>query len=305
MNLNLKQLKAFVAVYQTRKFSSASERLFLTHSAISVLIRQLESEVGQRLFDRTTRTLRPTAAAHELYPIAERVLRELNTISEHFSSFSQGAEGRLNFAVTPVIAVNIAPKAITMFAEQYPGVQVVVEDCTPDQFAERLLSDQVEFGIGTPEQVTSEFECETLIKGYLCAVMRTNEPLARSEYVRWTDLKGHPVIAVKPGYGIRHSIDAAVGESGASVRYVHEVSHLMTALAFAAEGMGIAILPSSLASQARYPQLVARRLISPTVTRDICVMTKRGATLSPAADAFLSLLRAGLGDGRIPYTPAF
>ncbi|MCJ0765758.1 LysR family transcriptional regulator [Variovorax terrae] len=305
MNINLKQLKAFLAVYQTRKFGSASERLFLTHSAVSVLIRQLESEVGQRLFDRTTRTLRPTAAANDLYPIAERVLRELGSINEHFKSFSSGAQGRLTFAVTPVIAVNLAPKAIRAFSELHPGVQVIVEDCAPAQFAERLLSDQVEFGIGTPEQITSEIECETLIKGYLCAVMRVTDPLARDELVRWVELKGQPVIAVKPGYGIRHSIDAAVSESGANIRFAHEVSYLMTALAFAAEGMGIAILPSSLVSQVKYPQVVARRLVAPTVTRDVCIMTKRGATLSPAADAFLALMRAGLSDGRIPLTPAF
>lgn len=305
MNINLRQLKAFIAVFQTRKFGTASERLFLTHSAVSVLIRQLESEIGQKLFDRTTRNLRPTAAALDLYPIAERMLRELHSINEHFSSFTKGAQGKLTFAATPVIAVNVASKAVALFQEQCPGAQIVVEDCNPDEFPNRLLSDQVDFGIGTPEQLTSELECETLIKGYLCAVMRANDPLARNEVVRWTDLNDHPVITVKPGYGIRHSVDRAVAESGARLRYAHEVMHLMTALAFAAEGMGVAILPSSLMSQLRYPQLVSRRLVSPAVVRDVHVITRRGVTLSPMATEFLSFLRAGLAEGRIPISPAF
>ncbi|MCC6581521.1 MAG: LysR family transcriptional regulator [Phycisphaeraceae bacterium] len=304
-NINLRQLKAFIAVFQTKKFASAAERLFLTHSAVSVLIRQLESEIGQKLFDRTTRNLRPTAAALDLYPIAERILRELHSIGEHFSSFTRDARGKLAFAATPVIAVNVVAKAVALFQEQRPGVQIVVEDCTPDQFPGRLMSDQVEFGIGTPEPLTSEFACETLIKGYLCAVMRTNDPLARNDVVSWTDLNDQPVIVVKPGYGIRHVVDRAVAESGARLRYTHEMMHLMTALAFAAEGLGVAILPSSLMSQIRYPQLVSRRLVSPVVVRDVYVITRRGMTLSPLASEFLDFFRTGLSEGRLPFSPAF
>ncbi|HCB75296.1 MAG TPA: hypothetical protein DEP91_03860 [Sphingomonas bacterium] len=73
----LKQLRAFVAVYQLRKLSAAATQLFLTQSAISVLIRQMEDGLGTRLFDRTTRSLQPTPAAHEAVQVAERILRDL------------------------------------------------------------------------------------------------------------------------------------------------------------------------------------------------------------------------------------
>src|SRR3954454_19077415 len=77
---SIRQLRAFRAVYHLRKVSAAAEQLALTQSAISVLIRQLEDGLGTRLFDRTTRALRPTAAAVEALPTVERVLRDLDSL---------------------------------------------------------------------------------------------------------------------------------------------------------------------------------------------------------------------------------
>lgn len=305
MNANLKQLKAFVAVYQTRKFSLAAERLFLTHSAVSVMVRQLEDEIGQKLFDRTTRTLRPTPAGDELYPIAERVLRDLAAIGQHFTRFSAASTGIVRLAVTPALAVSLVPWAVRELMTSHPGVQVVVEDCGPDQFVERINSDTVDFGLGTPELVTSDLECEALIKDQLCIVCAASHELAREEKVRWVDLDGQPIIAVKAGYGIRRSIDAAAAEAGVSLRFAHEVSFLTTALAFAAEGLGVAILPSSLVPITRYPHLVARRLSAPTVTRDVSIVRKQGTTLSPASAAFIALLRTALANGRLQITQSF
>jgi DNA-binding transcriptional LysR family regulator len=304
VNINLRQLKAFVALYQSRNFAAAAERLFLTHSAVSVLIRQLEAEIGEKLFDRTTRTIRPTAAANDLLPLAERALREVSAIDEHFRGFSSGTLGKVSFAVTPALGVNFAPRAMRLFIEANPNMQVALEDCAPDQFVKRILSEQVEFGIGAPELVTSDIDCVPLIRDHLGLVLRANDPLARNERVLWTDLKDQPVIALKPGYGIRHLIDAALIEAGVSLRFAYEVSFLATALALAAEGLGVAVLPVSLTSDSRYPQLVARRLASPTVTRDICIVTKHNATLSPAAQVFLAFLKSALSDGRIVFAPA-
>ena len=88
MNANfsptLRQLRAFLAVYQMRQLSAAAQKLFVTQSAVSMLIRQLEEGLGTRLFDRTTRSLKPTAAAEEMLSTVERVLRDVDSLSADF-----------------------------------------------------------------------------------------------------------------------------------------------------------------------------------------------------------------------------
>ena len=76
-NLTLRQLRAFAAVAKLGSFTAAATRMHLTHSALSVLVRELERELGARLFDRHTRRLLLTEAGHELLPYATRVLADL------------------------------------------------------------------------------------------------------------------------------------------------------------------------------------------------------------------------------------
>src|ERR1700761_5418438 len=135
----IRQLRAFVAVYQLRKLSAAAEQLFVTQSAVSMLIRQLEEGLGARLFDRTTRSLQPTAAGTEMLAAAERVLRDVDSLSASFGELSGLQRGRVCLAITPTLASFLMPAAIRRFGSAHPQVRIVVDDCAPDQFISRII----------------------------------------------------------------------------------------------------------------------------------------------------------------------
>ena len=105
----LRQLRAFAAVYQLRKLSAAAEQLSLTQSAVSVLIRQIEQGLGARLFDRTTRSLAPTQAAREAIVVAERVLRDVDSLGEGLRDLTGLRRSRVCLAVTPTLAEILLP----------------------------------------------------------------------------------------------------------------------------------------------------------------------------------------------------
>ena len=149
---NLRQLRAFRAVYQLRKLSAAAEQLALTQSAVSVLIRQLEDGLGTRLFDRTTRTLRPTAAATEALAVVERILRDVDALGAGLRELGTLRRGRVSVAVTPTLGEILLPRVLQRFGKQHPGIQVVIDDCSPDQFVARVVGEQVDLGLGTPER---------------------------------------------------------------------------------------------------------------------------------------------------------
>lgn len=292
--LTVKQLRAFVAVYQLRGLSAAAAQLFVTQSAVSVLIRQMEQGLGVRLFDRTTRSLQPTPAANEAIEVAQRVLRDIDSLGTGLSDLSALRRGRVTVACTPTLARILLPPAISRFVRQHPGIHVDIDDCAPDQFIARLIAEHADFGLGTPDMAGDGVQMQRLMNDHLSLVCRTDDPMASRKTVRWKDLDGVPVTTVRPGYGVRPLIDQSAARAGIRLNVAHEVALLSTALWMTACGMGPSVMPAAYVNYSQDPTLVTRPLVSPKVSRDIYVLVKSGRSLSPAAQAFVLILKAGL-----------
>jgi DNA-binding transcriptional LysR family regulator len=289
---SVRQLRAFVAIYHGGQLSAAAEQLALTQPAVSVLLRELEERLGVRLFDRTTRSLRRTEAADEAIVHAERVLAELDALGTAMADLASGRRGRVRVAATSTIAQTLLPQAMLRFLEIHAQVQVTIDDCAPGQFVEKILNEQVDFGVGTLDGKVAGLEERVFVRDHLSAIADRGVRFPNAEQLSWKQLAAHPLITVKPGYGVRGSIDRAAAEADAALRIVHEVTLLGTALAMAANGLGVAVLPASILAHAGYPRLVARRLVRPVVARNVSVVLKRGRSLSPSAAAFAGLLDA-------------
>ena len=290
----IRQLRAFLAIYRLRKLGAAAEQIFVTQSAVSVLLRQIEEGLGTRLFDRTTRSLQPTQAAHEVATVAERILRDVDSLGTAFSDLGDLRRGRVSLAITPTLAGILLPAAIRSFNTQYPDVTVVVDDCAPDQFSARVLGEHVDFGIGTPERVGGELELQTLMRDELCLVCQSDHPLVKIRTLRWRDLAGHAVVAGRPGYGVRQLVDVAAATAGVSLSVVNEISFLSTGLWMSASGIAPSIMPSAYARYSHYRELVVKKLHTPLVSRDIFIVTKKGRSLPRACERFVEVLRSEL-----------
>jgi DNA-binding transcriptional LysR family regulator len=291
---SMRQLRAFAAVYHLRKVSAAAEQLAVTQSAVSLSLRQLEDGLGARLFERTTRTLQPTQAAHEAIVLAERILRDADTLGAGMRELSALRRGRVALAITPTLAELLLPEALLRFRERHPGIHVAVDDCAPDQFVARVVGAQADFGIGVPEQAGADVDTETLVRDHLALVCHPTHPLAARRRLRWADLAEQALITVRPGYGVRPLIDASAARAGVRLRVVHEVSFLSTALWMARAGLAAAIMPAAYARTAPAGALAVRPLSAPRVSRDICIVTRRGRGLTPSAQALVDQIRATL-----------
>ncbi|MEJ7929479.1 LysR family transcriptional regulator [Ramlibacter sp. AN1015] len=293
--LTLKQLRAFVAVYKLRRLSAAAAQLYVTQSAVSMLIRQLEEELGVRMFDRTTRSLQPTPAANDIIEIAQRVLRDIDSLSAGIDDVSALRRGRVIVACTPTLAEVLLPPVIREFSQLHPHIYVNVDDSAPDQFVARLIGEHADFGIGTPDRAEEGVRTERLVGDHLSVVCRADSPMAARKSVRWKDLDGVAVITVRPGFGVRPLIDQSAARAGIRLNVAREVSLLSTALWMTSCGMGPSLMPAAYVRYSRDPDLVTRPLIGPRVSRDIYVLVKEGRSLSPAAQQFVDVLHAHVG----------
>ncbi len=292
---SVRQLRAFVAVYYSGHVSAAAEQLALSQPAVTVLLRELEDRLGVRLFDRTTRTLRRTDAAAEAIAYAERALAELEALGTSMAELSGSRRGRVRIAATSTIAQTLLPAAVRRFQDLHPGVKVTIDDCAPGEFVETILGERVDLGIGTLEGPLAGLQEEVFVHDRLSAVAIAGPGFEPGTPITWKQLAALPVITVRPGYGVRRRIDRAADKAGVTLAIEHEVSLLTTAVAMAASGLGVAVVPASILIPAQYPQLTARPLTRPSVERSTAVVFKQDRSLPPPARAFADLLAREFG----------
>lgn len=293
--MTLRQLHAFVLVCQLGGFSRAAERMHVTQSAVTLLIKQLEAALGVILFDRSTRTLRLTSAAKEALPIAERILRNGDLLKDSLKALTDRSGGVVNLAVTVGVAAAFISRVVAAFQNRYPKITVALQDLSPDQLVMMTLAEEVEFSIGTLDNDVPDLDTTTLLERPLCVVCHNRSGLSSQKTVTWDRLTDQPVITIKAGTGIRRLIDETLAIRGKRLVPVYEVSLVTTALAMTAEGLGVSVFPPYLVSPLQYPHLITRPLIDPTVPRRLSIISKRGRTLSHASQSFIEVTRQTIG----------
>ncbi|MBV7485824.1 LysR family transcriptional regulator [Bordetella sp. BOR01] len=298
MTPTLRQLQAFAHVYRLGSLTQAAQAMHVTQSAASVLLQQLEEALGVRLFDRTSRTLRPTDAAHEAYAMAQRVLRDVDQLVGNARGLADRRRGLLHFAVTTSVAATLMPVVIEQFQQRYPDIRLVMHDMSPDRLIAPVLEQDVEFSIGTPDARAPGITLTPLLRDQLGVVCRDDSPLAIRKRLRWRDLREFPLITVRHGNGIRTLIDSAMSQTGIDFHPAWEVSFLSTALALTARGLGVSVLPGYLVSGFQYPNLLTRPLHEPAVERSLYLVTRKAHALSPAATALIGIFNEMLAQPR-------
>jgi DNA-binding transcriptional LysR family regulator len=286
---SVRQLRALVAVYYTGSVSAAAQELALTQPAVTVLLRELEERLGLKLFDRSTRALRHTEAATKAMGYAERALAELSAMTAAMAELSGVHEGRVRVAATAAVAQALLPPAMQVFLERHPRIKLEIEEVAPGDFVEAVLTERVDFGVGTLEGPVAGLRDEALVREPLVAAALESDQFQGGSPMTWKQLSSFSLVTVRFGYGVRGRIEAAAKEAGVSLQIAHEVSLLRTAVSLAAHGLGVIVAPPSMV--AHEPRLVTRRLTRPTVERVIGIVSKQERSLSPAAAAFADVLK--------------
>lgn len=297
INPTLRQIEAFVLTCSLNSITAAADRMQLTQSAVSILIRQFEIGLGARLLDRTTRTLRPTAAGLEALPRAQKLLRDRDALVSSVRGLVDIERGRVSFAVTAAVASALMPAALAEFKRRHPDIEIAMQDVAPDRLVAKVLSEEVEFSIGTVTTDSRDIALETLLSDRLSAICRRDAPIAQRGEVSWEEALREPCISVAPGTGIRELIDKTLASRGKTLAPAYEVAFLTTALSMTAMGLGISITPGYLVAHLQYPMLVAIPLRNPVVRRSLTVISRAGRSLSPAARSFVDLVKGLNADG--------
>ncbi|MDE5445059.1 LysR family transcriptional regulator [Bradyrhizobium sp. CSA207] len=296
MNTTLRQLLAFTGVYRTHSITRAARELGITQSAASLLIQQLEVQLGVKLFDRSTRSVQPTLAADEAFHAAERMLGDARGLSRRMRDLAQARAGRVAFVASAGAASALLPAVLAKFGATYPDIEIDMQDVAADDLVPRLIATDAEFAIGSVEGEIAEMTIETLTRGRLSAIGRRTADFAARRALTWDELAQLPTIAMRRETRIRMQIDQALGAQGKHLAPTYQVTLINTALAMTAQGLGLAILPATMLPADQFPTLIAKPLVRPAITRPVSLLQRQGRTLSPAAQAFVATARTVLAE---------
>lgn len=288
MNVTLRQLQAFVLVAQTRSFTQAAGAMHITQSALSLLVRELESVLDARLVNRTTRSISLTEVGEEFLPSVQRVLAELQHAIGNVDKLLAKERGRVIVAAPLVLSGALLPDIFVSFRERYPGIQLLLKDTLPDHVLPLVRSGAADLGIGTFHKAHGDLHRVLLFKESFVAVFTRKHPLAGSDrkHLRWSDLKDQPVLTLQRGSVFHDLAEKGFAAAGLTLEPALEASYVGTLLGMVRAGLGVAIVPGYATALGDRASLVWKPLERPVVEREVVMVHRNTTALSPAAQAF-------------------
>jgi DNA-binding transcriptional LysR family regulator len=291
INYTLSQISAFLAVAETKSFRLASERLHITQSAVSTRVNELEKQLGVKLLNRTTRSVSITKHGERLSEIAIRVLGELQEAVESIHSEAMLEQGLLVISCMFSVAETFLPELMRDFKRRYPSIQVELRDTVGDGTVDLVTAGHADFGIYTPVVGQEDIVFEPLMEDELFVVARLDHPMARVRSITLAEVTQHDMIGPSKQTGLRRTIDNAFNTANLTFSPRQEAAGIATVLRLVENGFGMAFIPGIFSSRIDLSVCRKIKLENGKINRILGIVTSKGRSLSPAAAAFLDLLR--------------
>jgi DNA-binding transcriptional LysR family regulator len=197
VDLDTRLLRAFVTVAEELNFTRAAERLFVAQQALSSQVQQLETRLGAKLFERTTRKVTLTADGERLLPHAVAVLRALDAGVEELAAALRATRSTLRVGLSGTAMVPVVNETLRVFGERHPGVELQVSNAGLERPAAGLHEGEVDVAFVRPPFRDDGLSMVTVLDEERYAILRDDHPLATREFVRPEDLVHEPWIWVE------------------------------------------------------------------------------------------------------------
>jgi DNA-binding transcriptional LysR family regulator len=293
--MEIRHLATFKAVADRLSFIQAAQDLHYAQSTVSAQIASLEEELGVRLFDRLGRRILLTEAGEALYPYAGRMLELAQTARAEVMEEAE-VTGSLSVRVPESLAVHRLQPAIAEFRRRMPKVLLSFITCAQESLLRDLASGVVDLAFLLSESMSSaDLEMEALAYEELVLVAAPDHPLAAAAKLSTADLAGHTLLLTRVDCSYRRVLERMLAELGAQTGMLVEFNSVAAAIACAANGQGVTILPRMAAAES-LSRGDLRELAWEEKGLEVAVLMiwHRERWLSPAQKCFMDAARQGL-----------
>jgi DNA-binding transcriptional LysR family regulator len=290
LNVELRQLIAFKEVASQSSFTAAAAHLRLTQSAVSQQIKALEDEYGVVFFDRSGRLVRLTDAGRVFQTHVERILAQVENARVEMAEMAGGTRGRCRLASLPSIAAYILPRAVAIFQQRYPDVELQLMEALQVHLLEWVQQGTVDFSILSLPVHDPHLQSITLLHDDFVLMVPKDHVLAGRRKVRLAALVDERFIQFPKGAGGRELFIDACHQVGFEPRSVFESDDRETILGLVAAGVGVTSVPRRIAQHTRMDGPVIVDIVEPRIVREVGIVWRHNRYLPQAARHLIALL---------------
>jgi LysR family cyn operon transcriptional activator len=287
--MELRHLRYFSALAGSLSFTRAAERVHVTQSTLSHQIRQLEDELGTRLFDRVGKRVTLTDAGETFLAYALRALQEIDQGVGALKESSADLAGSVRVGATHSFNLGFIPECVAIFMQRHPTVHMTVQELAADSIVSKVSAGELDLGITYRPSGLSELVFEPLYNEEMVLVVGKNHPLYKRKRVRMVELHRQPIALLPKEFATRTMLEECFVACGAEPLVVAEMNTISPMLSLVERTEIATIVAKSVIPLGS--ALKAIPIENPTPIRTPGILRRKADRPSPEVRSFSSIVR--------------
>jgi DNA-binding transcriptional LysR family regulator len=302
VRVHLETLRLYCDVVRLRSFSRGAELNYVSQSAASQAVQQLEGDLGVTLIDRTKRPFLVSAEGRAFFDACRTLLDGYEKAKAGIAAMQAQLAGTVRVAAIYSVGLHDLSRHIQRFMALYPEARVQLECLHPHKVVDAVLADSADVGIMSYPPTNRALAVVPLRAEPMAFVCHPAHRLARRRVVGLEDLAGEPFIAFDPGLTIRKAIDRAFREHGVKVNVAMEFDNIETIKQAITIGTGVSLLPRhTVIKEAGIRTLAVVPLTLTDLMRPVGIIHRRRKRLTPTVSRFIDLLRESTAEEPVDH----
>jgi DNA-binding transcriptional LysR family regulator len=296
--VEIRQLRAFVAIAESGTFTAGALRVHLTQAAISMQIRQLETEIGAKVFVRAPRHVILTEAGEQLLRRARHILREHDAALDEIAELAGAERGRLRIgSASAMVLTEQLPSMLKELRKQHPAAEIAVTSGTSEVLVDQILAGEVDVAfVSLPVDVRG-IKTERLSQDQLVAIASPRHKLAKQKTISAYTLAGERLILGERGGNTRRLIDQFFAQAGVTLHVAMELSRQQAIKRMVEEDMGVGIVPlQSVKEEVEKGRLIRWWIEGAQINWELGIAQLSNGYDSPIMQKFVSLAHKNFND---------
>ncbi|MGT2433823.1 LysR family transcriptional regulator [Cupriavidus basilensis] len=304
INLSMRDVETTLVLGRTLNFRQAAGQLHLSQSALSTQVLRIEDSLGVRLFDRTTRTVRLTAAGEVFMQQAAILQAAFRDAIDAVSGIASAERGQVAVAALPSLAARLLPRVLMAYRRDHPKVTLKVYDTLSGPAFDLVRAGEVDFALTAADPQQADLHYDPMMSDRFVLLIPSEHPLAQGKGpLRWADTVSAEHVSMTHPSSVRQYAEWAFLQNRIRFQPVFEAEHPRHHRGDG--GMRLSALPRCRRSRpapCASPASSSACSTAPVTERSIGLVTARNRSLSPAAAALVGVLRAHLAQagGGVP-----
>lgn len=288
--MDIKQLRYLVEIVKGGGYSEAAKKLYVSQPNLSKSIKNLEQELGQKLFYMEGNRARLTESGENLFHMAENLIEQYDEIYNVMRNMTHLITGTVKIGIPPIIGTCVIPRLLSEFKQKYPDIHVQVNQKAADTVQRLVDERKLDIGFTIMPVISDAFQIVPLVRDKNKLIVNKNHPLAKCKKVNYEMLKNETFVLLDDEYTLYQNIVAGCRESGFEPRILLKASQWDFIVQLVKINMGISIIPRRILEMYPMSDIVEVEIDHRSSAWDVVMIAKQNIYKSLATKQMISFI---------------